>query len=119
MENQRGRLIGIFDAAEHILNRAGANMRREIERSSNRQLTFAEASAQALRLIYLRIDNGDFSERGLSKLARLSQSHTHHLLSGHRTASIAMLDRLCKAAGSSHDGQSIYDEIAGLKAAIH
>jgi hypothetical protein len=51
--------------------------------------------------IRARVRNGDVTERGLARLAGLSQPHVHNVLKGARAMSPDSADRLMKALGLS------------------
>ncbi len=48
-----------------------------------------------------RIRSGEFSERGLAKIAGISQSHLHNVLKGARSLTPQLADQLLKALGLS------------------
>lgn len=61
--------------------------------------SFALLRCRAVGAINFRIANGCFTERSLARMARLSQTHVHHVLSDQREGSLRVLDALCVAAG--------------------
>lgn len=62
---------------------------------------FAELRRRAIAAINARIADGYFTERGLARVARVSQPHTPHILNGQRIGNLDILDKLCHAAGVS------------------
>lgn len=60
--------------------------------------TFSALRFEALAEIRFRVRNGEFTERQLARVARLSQTHVHNVLGCKREASIEALDKLRAAA---------------------
>lgn len=56
--------------------------------------TFTSLQARLLRLINLRIDNGEFTERGLARLIGISQPQVHNVLKGKRKLQVQLADRI-------------------------
>jgi plasmid maintenance system antidote protein VapI len=44
------------------------------------RLTFSVLQFRLIRLIASRLHNGEFTERGLARILRISQPHLHHVL---------------------------------------
>lgn len=63
----------------------------------SRGLTFAVAQTRLLGEIRQRIRNGEYTERGLARLAGISQPHLHNLLKGVRELTTASADSLLMA----------------------
>ncbi len=57
-------------------------------------LTFAQLHTRLLAVARQRIRNGEFTERGLARIAGISQPHLHNLLKGVRELSTASADSL-------------------------
>jgi len=62
-------------------------------------LTFKELLARVLSEVERRIQNGQLTERGLARLAELSQPHVHHILNGKRTITPQVADRFLRVLG--------------------
>jgi hypothetical protein len=62
---------------------------------------FEDASQQLLRVVRERIRGGAASERGLAKLAGVSQPHMHNVLAGKRGLAVGVADRLLAILGMS------------------
>jgi plasmid maintenance system antidote protein VapI len=60
-------------------------------------LTFSVAQTRLLDEIRRRIRNGEYTERGLARLAGISQPHLHNLLKGVRELTTASADSLLTA----------------------
>ena len=60
-------------------------------------MTFYLLRARLLALIRLRMEDGEFSERGLARAVGLSQPHVHHILKGARALSPEAADRFLAA----------------------
>ena len=58
------------------------------------RLTFEVLQARIVRLITLRIQNGDFTERGLARIIGVSQPQVHNVLKGARKMQPWLGDRL-------------------------
>ena len=63
-----------------------------ISRSAN--VSFALLQARLIDFIKLRIQNGDFTERGLARLLGISQSQIHNVLKKARTLKPELADHL-------------------------
>ena len=68
-------------------------------------MTFVELRLRALGAIKQRISNGEFTERGLARLTRISQPQINRVLSGERNPSLHKLDRMCAAADIRIDAE--------------
>jgi len=62
-----------------------------------RQLTFAQLRTRFIAATRHRIHNGEFTERGLARLAGISQPHLHNILKGVRDLTPAVADALLVA----------------------
>ena len=56
----------------------------EAESHGLRQLGFRDISERLILFVVGRIRNGDYTERGLARVAGVSQPHLHHVLKGAR-----------------------------------
>ncbi len=68
-------------------------------------VTFEVLRLRLLQQIKLRINNGEFTERGLSRILGISQSQTHNVLKGARTLQVQVADRLLLELGLSAMGE--------------
>jgi len=50
--------------------------------------------SRLIRFVNLRIQNGDFTERGLARILEISQSHAHNVLKGARKLTPELADHL-------------------------
>lgn len=64
---------------------------------SNRTLTFSVFQSRLLKIARRRIRNGEYTERGLARLAGISQPHMHNLLKGIRALTPDCSDSLLAA----------------------
>jgi hypothetical protein len=64
-------------------------------------VTFDVLRLRLLQQIKLRINNGEFTERGLSRILGISQSQTHNILKGARTLQLQVADRILAKFGLS------------------
>ena len=64
-------------------------------------VTFEVLRLRLLQQIKIRINNGEFTERGLSRILGISQSQTHNLLKGARTLQMQVADRILSKLGLS------------------
>ena len=62
-------------------------------------MTFLTLHARLIRMVQVRIRNGDITERGFARLTGISQPHIHHVLKGVRALSPEMSDRVLKGLG--------------------
>ena len=60
-------------------------------------VTFEELQRRLIRLVNYRISNGDFTERGLARMLRISQPHLHNVLKGVRKLTPGLADHLLKS----------------------
>lgn len=65
--------------------------------------------------VKLRINNGEFTERGLSRILGISQSQTHNVLKGARSLQIRLADQILSKLGLS--AMDLFSE-AELEAAL-
>lgn len=66
-------------------------------------MTFEQLLARLLAELVRRIENGQLTERGLARLARLSQPHVHHILKGKRGMTPQVADRFLEVLGIEAD----------------
>lgn len=60
----------------------------------NKNATFGVLQARLIQLVNTRIQNGDFTERGLARILGISQPQIHNVLKGARTLKPDLADRL-------------------------
>jgi hypothetical protein len=60
------------------------------------RVTFEVIRIRLVRQVRLRINNGEFTERGLSRILGISQSQTHNVLKGARQLKIPLADLILK-----------------------
>lgn len=65
------------------------------------KVTFEVLRCRLIGQIKLRIDNGQFTERGLSRILGISQSQTHNVLKGARRLQMQLADRIMAKLGLS------------------
>lgn len=63
--------------------------------------TFAELLGRLRADLLTRMANGEFTERGLARIAGISQPHIHHVFSGQRSLTPAVADVILAALGLS------------------
>jgi len=59
-------------------------------------MDFQELERRFIEHLRLRIRRGELTERGLAKLAGVSQPHVHNVLKGKRVFSTAMADAILR-----------------------
>lgn len=59
-------------------------------------VSFQELQRRLLETIRVRVRNGDITERGLAKMAGISQPHVHNVLKGVRVPSLDLCDTLLR-----------------------
>jgi transcriptional regulator with XRE-family HTH domain len=59
-------------------------------------MTFLQLQQRLLENLRLRVQSGESTERGLARLAGLSQPHLHNVLKGKRFLSIEMADEILR-----------------------
>jgi plasmid maintenance system antidote protein VapI len=64
-------------------------------------LTFADLRQRLLLVINRRINNGEFSERGLARIVGISQPQVHNVLKGARSLTPETADLLLEKLGIS------------------
>jgi hypothetical protein len=64
-------------------------------------VTFEVLRTRLVKQVRLRIDNGEFTERGLSRILGISQSQTHNVLKGARRLQTQLADRILIKLGLS------------------
>jgi hypothetical protein len=62
--------------------------------SSCRKLSFVALKSRLIKIVNLRIRNGDFTERGLARILSISQSQIHNVLKGARNLKPELADHL-------------------------
>jgi plasmid maintenance system antidote protein VapI len=67
--------------------------------SGPERITFHAVQARLIKAVNGRIQNGEFSERGLAKLIGISQPQIHNVLKGARKLGLELADRLLFALG--------------------
>jgi len=65
------------------------------------RVTFDVLRARLIRQVRLRINNGEFTERGLARMLGISQSQTHNVLKGARRLQMHLADRILTKLGLS------------------
>ncbi len=65
------------------------------------RVTFEVLRARLIQRVKLRINNGEFTERGLARILGISQSQTHNVLKGARTLRMQLADRILTRLGLS------------------
>jgi len=58
------------------------------------RVTFGVLRARLIEQVKLRMNNGEFTERGLARLLGISQSQTHNVLKGARKLQMQVADRI-------------------------
>ena len=61
------------------------------------RITFRVLESRLIKLVNARIQNGEFTERGLAKLVGISQPQIHNVLKGVRKLHVDLADRLLRA----------------------
>lgn len=69
--------------------------------SGPRKVTFELLRTRLLQQIKLRINSGEFTERGLARILGISQSQTHNVLKGARRLQMHLADRILFKLGLS------------------
>jgi plasmid maintenance system antidote protein VapI len=65
------------------------------------RVTFEVLRTRLVKQVKLRIDNGEFTERGLARILGISQSQTHNVLKGARRLQMQLADRILTKLGLS------------------
>ncbi len=65
------------------------------------RVTFEVLRTRLIEQVKLRIHNGEFTERGLSRILGISQSQTHNVLKGARGLRMQLADRILMKLGLS------------------
>ena len=73
-------------------------------------IVFDVLQARLIQQVRLRINNGEFTERGLARLLGISQSQIHNVLKGARRLQMHLADRILMKLGLSamdllHEGE--------------
>jgi len=64
-------------------------------------VTFDVLRARLIQQVKMRINNGEFTERGLARLLGISQPQTHNVLKGARKLQMHLADRILTKLGLS------------------
>lgn len=92
LEFTNGKKVGIF-----AFRRQNCGAYIKLESCVDRQITtFATLQKRLLQLVNSRIDNGEFTERGLARLIGVSQPQIHNVLKGKRKLQTELADRIMK-----------------------
>lgn len=67
--------------------------------TGNKNATFGVLQARLIELVNSRIQNGDFTERGLARILGISQPQIHNVLKGARTFKPELADRILNKLG--------------------
>ncbi|MBS1856033.1 MAG: XRE family transcriptional regulator [Acidobacteria bacterium] len=59
-------------------------------------MTFLQLQQRLLEHLRLRVQSGEATERGLARLAGVSQPHLHNVLKGKRLLSVEMADEILR-----------------------
>ena len=62
-------------------------------------MTFGELQRRLIRFVNYRISNGDFTERGLARMLRISQPQLHNVLKGVRKLTPQFADHILQSFG--------------------
>lgn len=65
--------------------------------SAAKRLTFGELQTRLIQTLRLKLNNGEFTERGLARISGISQPQVHNLLKGARRLSPESADILLEA----------------------
>jgi plasmid maintenance system antidote protein VapI len=65
------------------------------------RITLEVLRARLVQLVKIRIDNGEFTERGLARVLGISQSQAHNVLKGARRLQMQLGDRILAKLGLS------------------
>lgn len=57
-------------------------------------MTFLDLHQRLVANLRLRVRSGEFTERGLARLTRVSQPHIHHVLREEKLLSLNMADQI-------------------------
>jgi hypothetical protein len=68
------------------------------------KVLFETLLSRLIYLVNLRIQNGEYTERGLARILGVSQSHIHNVLKGALTLRSTLADRLLSKLGISSLG---------------
>jgi plasmid maintenance system antidote protein VapI len=61
-----------------------------------RKASFTVLKERLIRFVNLRIENGDFTERGLARILGISQSQVHNVLKGARRLQPELADHIMR-----------------------
>jgi plasmid maintenance system antidote protein VapI len=61
---------------------------------SQRKVSFVALKSRLIRIVNMRIKNGDFTERGLARILGISQSQVHNVLKGARKLKPELADHI-------------------------
>ena len=65
------------------------------------RVTFEVLRTRLIERVKTRMNNGEFTERGLARIQGISQSQTHNVLKGARTLRMQLADRILSRLGLS------------------
>lgn len=89
--------------------------------SGREKISFRLLQARLIKTVNTRIQNGEFSERGLAKLLGISQPQIHNVLKGARKLNVELADRLFWGFGLTVldllDDQEIAEQYAARRLA--
>ena len=77
------------------------------------KVTFEVLRTRLLQQVKLRINSGEFTERGLARILGISQSQTHNVLKGARRLQMPLADRILLKLGLSALDLLSEDEMNG------
>jgi len=81
--------------------------------------SFTVLKARLIRFVNLRIQNGDFTERGLARILGISQSQVHNVLKGARKLKPELADHMMRKLDMSVldllDPSEVQDQAALLR----
>ena len=67
----------------------------------SQRVTFRELQTRLIAFVNMRIQNGEYTERGLARLLGISQPQMHHVMKGTRRLQPEFADRLMSRFGVS------------------
>jgi plasmid maintenance system antidote protein VapI len=76
-----------------------------------KRVTFDVLRVRLIQQVKLRINNGEFTERGLSRILGISQSQTHNVLKGARSLQVRLADQILVKLGMSATDLLNQDEL--------
>jgi transcriptional regulator with XRE-family HTH domain len=76
-----------------------------------KRVTFEVLRTRLVQLVKLRVNNGEFTERGLARILGISQSQAHNVLKGARLLQVQLADRMLAKLGLSATDLFSEDEL--------